>query len=108
MLWKFILIGLGMTCGDVLMKQWVISGASLKDSSILIYFLALVVYGASLTTYAYQLFTTNISIATITPILVNVIIISLLSFFYYKESISAYQGVGILLAFCAIALFSIK
>jgi multidrug transporter EmrE-like cation transporter len=106
MIWKLILVGIGYTLGDVLMKQWILGGASFKSTSILIYLSALVIYGASFTGYAYQLFTMNFGIATITPILINIVAIALLSFFYYKEPISIYQGIGIVLALAAIILFS--
>jgi len=106
MLWKLILVGLGFALGDVLMKSWTISGASFKNISLLIYLSALVVFGASYTTYAYQLSKMNFGIATITPILVNIVAISLLSFFFYKEGLSSYQSAGIVLALVSIVLFS--
>ena len=106
MLWKLLLVGLGLTTGDVLMKQWMLGGASFKNASFSLYLSALAIYGVSLTLYAYQLRTTNFGIATITPILTNIIAVSLLSFFYYKESLSSYQSAGIALAFIAIVLFS--
>ena len=106
MLWKLLLVGLGLTSGDVLMKQWMLGGASFKNASLLVYLSALVVYGASLTLYSYQLRTMNFGVATITPILTNIVAVSLLSFFYYKESLSFYQGAGVLLALLSIILFS--
>src|ERR1035437_6939243 len=106
MLWKLILVGVGLTIGDVLMKQWMLGGASFKKLMFVLYLSALIVYGASLTLEAFQLRTTNLSIAVITPILVNIVAISLLSFFYYKEGLSVYQSVGIGLALISIILFS--
>lgn len=106
MLWKLILVGIGLTIGDVLMKQWMLGGASFKKIMLVLYLSALVIYCTSLTLEAFQLRTMNLSIAVITPILVNIIAISLLSFFYYKEGLSPYQGVGIVLALISIVLFS--
>lgn len=106
MLWKLILVGLGLTIGDVCMKQWMIEGASFRKVGVVLYLVAIAFYWASLTMQAFQLRTTNLSIAIITPILVNIIAISLLSYFYYKEGLSVYQGIGIFLALVAIVLFS--
>ena len=106
MLWKLILVGVGLTIGDVLMKQWMLGGASFKKVMLVLYLSALVVYCASLTLEAFQLRTTNLSIAVITPILINIIAISLLSFFYYKEGLSLYQSAGIGLAVVSIVLFA--
>ncbi len=106
MLWKLILVGLGLTTGDIFMKQWMLGGASFKNASFVLYLSALVVYGMSLTLYAYQLRTMNFGIATITPVLTNIVAVSFLSFFYYKEGLSVYQSVGIGLALVSIVLFS--
>lgn len=106
MLWELILIGLGFAIGDILMKNWIAYGASFRNVSLIIYLFALIVYGLSFTAYAYQLRTTNFSIATIAPILVNIVIITLVSFLYYKEGLSLYQGIGIFLAIVSIILFS--
>lgn len=106
MMWKLILVGLGLVVGDLLMKNWIISGSSFKNLSLIVYLSALVVYSVSLTTYAYQLRTMNFGIATIVPVLVNVIVVAIISFFYYKEAVSIYQSIGILFAVVAIVLFS--
>ena len=106
MLWKLLLIGLGMVLGDILMKNWIISGGFFRGVPLIIYISAIIVYGISLTGYAYQLRTMNFGIATITPILVNIATISLISFFYYKEVLSVYKVIGILFAFTSIILFS--
>lgn len=106
MLWKLILIGLGFAAGDVLLKQWMLGGASFKKVGLFLYFAALILFWVSLTTQAFQLRAINLSIAVITPVLVNIVAVSLLSYFYYRESLSAYQFAGIILSLVAIVLFS--
>lgn len=106
MLWKLVVVGLGLVAGDVLMKKWSISGETFRDLSVVFYILGVAVYGASFTLYAYQLRTVNFGIATIVPILINIIVVALISFFYYKEALSIYQGIGIFLAIFAVILFS--
>lgn len=88
------------------MKQWMLGGASFKNTSLLMYLSALVVYGTSLTLYAYQLRTMNFGVATITPVLTNIVSVSLLSFFYYRGGLSFYQSIGTALALVSILLFS--
>lgn len=106
MLWKLVIVGFGLVVGDLLMKNWSISGASFKDLSIIFYILGVAAYGASFTLYAYQLRTANFGVATIVPILINIVVVALISFFYYKEALSIYQGIGIFLAVAAVLLFS--
>lgn len=106
MMWKLIVVGIGLVAGDLLMKNWSISGASFRDLSVLFYILGVVAYGASFTLYAYQLRTMNFGIATIVPILINIVVVALISFFYYKEALSFSQSIGIFLAVAAVILFS--
>ncbi len=107
MLVKLILVGLGMVLGDILMKTWIVSGGGFKNSSIIYFILALVIYGVSLTGYAYQLKTTNFGIATSVPILINVVTVALISFFYFKEVLSLLQIVGIIFACISIVLLTL-
>lgn len=106
MMWKLIIVGIGLVVGDLLMKNWIIAGASFKNLSVAIYLSALIVYSGSLTLYAYQLRTMNFGIATIVPILINIVVVALISFFYYKEALSLSQSIGIFLAVGAVILFS--
>lgn len=106
MLWKLIIVGFGLVAGDLFMKFWSTSGATFKDVSVVLYLLGVTFYGASFTLYAYQLRTVNFGIATIVPILINIVAVALISFFYYKEALSLYQVIGIFLAVVAILLFS--
>lgn len=101
MIW-FLIIGIGLAIGDVLMNHWADSGSRFVEQKLFVYLLALVVYISSLTLYAYQLKTNPLSVATITPMLINVTIIFLVSVFYFHEKITGYQLIGIILAILAI------
>lgn len=104
MLIKFILIGIGMVIGDVFMKIWSNQQYSLNGLGLVYVTSALIVYSASLTYYGLQLRTTNFSIATILPIVINILIVLLITFFYYHEPLSIKQWIGVLLGFCAVIL----
>lgn len=104
----FIIIGVGLAIGDVLMNHWADGGSRYHGSSLAIYIAAVIVYTASLTLYAYQLKTTQLSIATIIPVLINVGIVFAVSAFYLHEKVSAYQYTGIFLALMALIFLSRK
>lgn len=103
---KFILIGFGMALGDVLMKSWANNQYSLQGNSLLFLGGAILTYAASLTYYGLQLRVTNFSVATILPIIINVLIILLITIFYYHEPLSFKQWVGALLGMCAVVLLN--
>ncbi len=105
MVW-FILIGIGLAVGDLLMNHWADNGSRFTNQMVFFYLFALVVYVASLTLYAYQLKTTQLSIATIVPVLVNITLIFTISTFYFHEKVNAYQLIGISLALVAIVFLS--
>ncbi len=104
MLIKFILIGIGMALGGVFMKNWANQQYSLQGIGLLFLSSALLSYSASLTYYGLQLRSTNFSIATILPIVINILIVLLITISYYHEPLSIKQWTGVLLGFCAIAL----
>lgn len=105
MIW-FLLIGIGLSLGDVLMNHWADNDSRFSGQPLFVYLLALLIYCASLTLYAYQLKTTQLSIATIIPVLVNVAIVFTVSTFYLHEKINTFQLIGISLALVAIVFLS--
>jgi drug/metabolite transporter (DMT)-like permease len=104
MLLKFVLIGIGMVFGDVLMKNWANQLYSMQGSGLLYLVGALFIYSVSLTYYGLQLRSTNFSIATILPIIINILIVLLITIFYYHEPLSSKQWLGVFLGFCAVIL----
>ena len=105
MIFKFILIGLGMVMGDLLMKTWSNHDYSLRGISLVIYVAALCSYTTSLTYYGKQLQETNFSIATTLPIIINIIVVALITVFFYKEPFSLYAIIGTSLALLSIFFF---
>ncbi|MCR4286272.1 MAG: EamA family transporter [Candidatus Kaiserbacteria bacterium] len=105
MIW-FLLIGIGLALGDVFMNHWADNGSRFSGQLFFVYLLALVIYCASLTLYAYQLKTTQLSIATVIPLLINVALVFTVSTFFLHEKINTYQLIGISLALVAIVFLS--
>lgn len=107
MIFKFVLIGFGMVVGDVLMKSWAEKGYVFSGGSLFVYILAISVYAVSLTYYGKQLHNTNFSVATTLPICINIVTVALLTYFYYKDTLSLYAITGTLFAFVAIIFLSL-
>ncbi len=105
MIFKFILIGLGMVVGDLLMKSWSNHEYSLRGISLYIYIAALCAYAASLTYYGKQLHVTNFSIATTLPIIINIIVVAFITTYFYNEPLSLYAIIGTSLAILSILFF---
>ncbi len=98
MILNFIIIGFGMVAGDMFMKSWASHNYLLHGVSLMFYISALVMYAASLTFYGKQLQFTNFSIATTLPIIINIIVVTLITIFYYKEQLSLNAIIGTALA----------
>lgn len=105
MLIKFIIIGFGMVAGDFFMKLWSNHEYSLRGMALLFYISAILVYVTSLTYYGKQLHNTNFSIATTLPIIINILLVAMITVFYYKEPLSINALVGTVLALVAVVFF---
>ncbi len=104
MLIKFIFIGLAYTLGDVFMKTWSNHQYALSGIGLVIFIASIVSYTTGFIYYGLQLRTTNFGVATLLPIVINVLIILLLTVFYYHEPLSLKQWTGALLGVAAIVL----
>ncbi len=104
MLIKFIFIGIGMVLGDLLMKNWSNHLYELRGVGLTYFLAALLMYSVSLTYYGLQLRSTNFSVATILPIIINIVIVLLITLFYYHEPLTIKQWAGVFLGVCAIFL----
>lgn len=87
-----ILLTLGgviLTMGDIAMKKWVSTNRIiLFIIGMLIYMVGLVLLGLS---FKYK----NIAEASVIMVLVNIILLSLVSRFYFKETWTVYEVIGI-------------
>ena len=104
MLFKFALIGLAFTIGDVLMKNWANQNYSFAGAGLATFVTALFIYSAGFVYYGLQLRASNFSIATLLPIIINILFVLLLTAFYYQEALSFKQWIGALLGITAVVL----
>jgi len=85
-----------LTIGDIFMKKWVIS-----DNPKL-YLYGMLIYIFSLNFVAFSFKSKNIAVATIIFVLVNVISLTLVSWFYFNEKLSITQLFGIALGIASV------
>lgn len=93
--------GVVLTAGDLVFKSWVEKGMGYS----LIYFfgIALYVIGSMALVESYK-HDVNIALAGIVQVVFNTVVLLLFTFFYFKEPITARQGVGLFLSVVSIYL----
>ena len=90
----FILLFIGgsvLTIGDVVMKKWVV------NNNGFLFVGGLIIYLIGLVFLAYSFKYKNIAVASTIFVIFNVITLSLVSWFYFKETLTPFQIIGILL-----------
>ncbi len=95
----FILLFVGgsvLTVGDIVMKKWVV------NNNIFLFVGGLAIYLVGLVFLAYSFKYKNIATASTIFVIFNIITLSIVSWFYFKETLSAVQLIGI-----ALGIFSI-
>lgn len=93
--------GLILTAGDILMKKWV------STKSYLFYFIGLAVYLIGLNFLAQSFKFKNIAVASVIFVIINVVTLSFVSWFYFKESLSIFQIIGICLGIASIIMLEL-
>ncbi len=88
--------GVILTLGDILMKKWV------NTSSVYFYLIGLLVYLIGLNFLAVSFRYKNIAVASTILVVFNVITLSIVSWFYFRETLTTYQIIGILLGLSSI------
>jgi multidrug transporter EmrE-like cation transporter len=82
--------------GDVIMKKWVNNNnASFFVAGLAIYLVGLVFLG-----YSFKF--KNIAAASTIFVIFNIVTLSIVSWFYFKETLSTPQLIGIALGMCSI------
>ena len=91
--------GLILTAGDLVMKKWVIT------PHFYLYIIGLLIYMIGMMflveTYKYE----NIAVASLIFIIFNIITLLIFSWFYFKETLTTHQIIGIILGLSAIFFF---
>lgn len=86
------------------MKVWSNQNYSFAGSGLFTFVAALFIYGAGFVYYGLQLRTSNFGVATLLPIVINILLVLLLTVFFYHEPLSSKQWVGALLGIAAVIL----
>ncbi len=93
--------GLILTIGDIVFKKWAITG------NWPTFFFGLFIWTIGLVFLAFSFKYKNIAIASLIFSLSNVILLTLISYFYFNESITTLQFIGIILGITAVVLLEL-
>lgn len=89
------------TLGDIIMKKWVI------NKSIWIFALGMFTYLVGLGFLAYSYNYKNIAVASVIFVILNIIMLSIASWFYFNETLSILQITGIIIGIIAIIVLEL-
>lgn len=93
--------GLILTFGDLVMKKWVI------NNNIYFYIIGLMIYLIGLNFLAQSFKYKNIAIASTIFVIFNVILLSIISWFYFKEKLSTFEIIGIVLGLTSVVILEL-
>ena len=93
--------GIILTAGDVVMKKWV------STNNYVLYFIGLATYLVGLNFLAQSFKFKNIAVASVMLIIFNVIILSLVSWLYFKEALSPLQITGMIMGIAAVVVLEL-
>jgi len=93
--------GLILTLGDIFMKKWV------NTNAWLFYFIGLAAYLIGLNFLAQSFKFKNIAVASVIFVIFNVVTLSIVSWFYFKETLSPIQIIGMIIGIIAIVILEI-
>lgn len=99
-----ILLAIGAfidTIGDIIMKKWVV------DKNIWIFVLGMITYLIGLGFLAYSYNYKNIAVASVIFVILNIIMLSIASWFYFNETLSTLQITGIIVGIIAIIILEL-
>jgi len=94
--------GLILTFGDLVMKKWVI------NNNIYFYIIGLIIYLIGLNFLAQSFKYKNIAIASTIFVIFNVVLLSIFSWFYFKEKLSTFEIIGIVLGLTSIIILELS
>ena len=90
--------GVILTAGDIILKKWI------ETNKSLFYVIGILIYIVGLNFLAQSFKFKNIAVASVMMVIINVIILSIFSWLYFKETLSIYQIIGIILGLAAITI----
>ena len=100
-----ILLAIGAfidTIGDIIMKKWVIS------HNIWLFVFGMFTYLVGLGFLAYSYNYKNIAVASVIFVILNIVMLSIASWFYFGESLSRLQIIGIVVGITSIIILELS
>lgn len=94
--------GVVLTIGDIFMKKWV------NTNAYFFYFIWLATYLIGLNFLAQSFKFKNIAVASVIFVIFNVVTLSIVSWFYFKESLSVIQILGIVIGMISIIILELS
>lgn len=94
--------GIVLTLGDIVMKKWVISGQTYA------YFLGIFIYLIGMNFLAQSFKFKNIAVASVLLVVFNVITLTLVSWFFFKEKLSPLELLGILFGVASVVILEMS
>jgi len=96
-----LLGGIILTIGDIFMKKWV------NTNLHIFYFVGLAIYLIGLNFLAQSFKFKNIAVASMIFIIFNIITLSIVSWFYFKETLSPLQITGMIFGIIAVIILEL-
>jgi len=93
--------GFILTIGDIFMKQWSV------NNSWITFIIGLLTWSIGLVFLAFSFKFKNIAVASLIFSLSNVIFLTLLSWLYYKETLTTFQIIGMLMGVAAVVFLEL-
>jgi multidrug transporter EmrE-like cation transporter len=90
-----------LTIGDVVMKEWTISNKPV------LFILGMVFYMIATAIMAISFKYKNIAVASLMFILINVLLISAISYFYFHDRFTIQELIGLVLGMAAVIMFEV-
>lgn len=89
------------TIGDIIMKKWVV------DKNVWVFVMGMLTYLIGLGFLAYSYNYKNIAVASVIFVIINIVMLSVVSWFYFNETLSPLQIIGIIVGVIAIIILEL-
>jgi multidrug transporter EmrE-like cation transporter len=98
-----ILLGGGvvLTAGDIFMKEWV------KNDSLVFFTVGILIYLVGMFFLAASFKFKNIGVASLMLVLFNIIALTIVSWFFFKETLSVPQLIGMVVGLISVSILEL-
>ena len=93
--------GIVLTAGDIFMKEWV------KNDSMVFYVIGILIYLVGMNFLAASFKFKNIGVASLILVLFNIIVLTIVSWLFFKETLSVPQLIGIVMGLVSVTILEL-